>query len=279
MTLGELIKSTTGQLKKAGINTARLDALVLLGDVWKKDKAWLLAHSDQNVPSYIQTRLQPKVAARAKRKPMAYVRGKQEFYGRDFVVNRHVLIPRPDSEALIDLLKPLVGTKPGHLIDVGTGSGALGITAALECPSLKVWLTDIDQDALAIANHNARRFKLRLQFWPGNLLENHISQPDYPYIDYILANLPYVDSKWSRNLETNFEPKLALFADDEGLDLIKKLITQTPLALKPGGYLLLEADPRQHNRIIDFAKTNGLVFVDQKDFAIVFKRPVRKVQA
>jgi release factor glutamine methyltransferase len=272
MTINEYIRETTSKLKGAGIATARLDTLVLLSDIWKKDKAWLLAHPEQQVPLHIQSKLLPKIAARTKRKPMAYIRGKQEFYGRDFIVNKRVLIPRPESETIIDLLKPLVAKKPGFLIDIGAGSGALGITAALECPTLEVVLNDIDPDALAVANHNARRFKLRLQFWPGDLLEKHIGDPEYPYIDYILANLPYVDRTWERSVETNFEPSLALYADDNGLALIKKLITQAPIALKPGGHLLLEADPRQHDAIIAFASEHGLDFVDQKDFTLVLKQ-------
>lgn len=277
MTIGEFIKTTTNQLKDAGIATARLDTLVLLGDAFKKEKSWLLAHPEQKVPMLMLARLKPKVSARAKRKPIAYIRGKQEFYGRDFVVNKRVLIPRPDSEVLIDMLKPLAGNRPGHLIDIGTGSGALGITAALELPNLQVWLNDIDASALAVANHNARRFKLRLQFWPGDLLGKHVTE--HPHLDYILANLPYVDKKWQVSAETNSEPSLALFAEDGGLALIKKLISQVPKTLKPGGYLLLEADPRQHDAIILFAKEYDLEFVDQQGFGLVFMNPARKARA
>lgn len=278
MTVEDFIKQTTSKLSKVGIGTARLDALVLLADAWHKDKAWLLTHSEQQIPSNIQSILSRKISARIKRKPMAYIRGKQEFYGRDFVVNKRVLIPRPESETLIDLLKPLAKKQTGVLIDVGTGSGALGITAALECPGLEVKLIDIDPDALAVANYNACRFKLRLQFYPENLLEGFTSQldePRNPYVQFIIANLPYVDRKWERSLETNYEPRVAIFADDGGLALIKKLIQQAPFALKAGGYLLLEADPRQHDAIIALANEQGLELIKQKDFALVFRLPAK----
>jgi release factor glutamine methyltransferase len=272
MIVANFIKETTDKLKQAGSTSARLDTLVLLCDAWGKDKAWLLARPDQEVPANILANLRPKVAARAKRKPMAYIRGRQEFYGRDFVVNKHVLIPRPDSEALIDLLKSFVTKKPGFLIDIGTGSGALGVTAALECPNLQICLNEIDPHALAVASKNARRFKLSPQLWQGDLLEGHIGKTIKPFADYILANLPYVDRIWERSMETDYEPHVALFADDGGLQLIKRLLKQIPLALKPGGYLLMEADPRQHDSIISLAKDEGLEFVDQKDFTIVFKQ-------
>jgi len=279
MNLGQFIKETTSKLNAAGILTARLDTLVLISDAWHKDKAWLLANTDQKIPAHVLSAISPRLAARLKHKPMAYIRGHQEFYGRDFVVNKRVLIPRPESEALIDLLKPLAQKAPGILIDVGTGSGALGITAALECPNLEVKLTDIDPLALEVANYNARRLKLRLQFYLGDLLADFNSNHEYPYVQFIIANLPYVDKKWERSSETNYEPSIALFAKDGGLYLIKKLIKQAAKVLKPGGYLLLESDPRQHDQIIDFANQNSLKLVDQKGFVLVFTRLARKVQA
>jgi release factor glutamine methyltransferase len=273
MTVNDFIKETTARLTKAGSTSARLDTLVLLSDEWQKDKAWLLAHAEQEIPKDILSKLKPKVSARAKRKPMAYIRGYQEFYGRDFVVNKKVLIPRPDSEILIDLLKPLAKKTTGVLVDIGTGSGALGITAALECPNLQVELTDIDPDALAVADLNALHFKLDLPSYVADVLDPYVTQPDNPRLQFIVANLPYVNRVWETSVETDYEPHIAIFADDGGLALVKKLIQQTPMALKPGGYLLLEADPRLHDAIISLAKDKGLDFVDQKDFTVVLKRP------
>src|SRR5690349_19657190 len=103
MTVGDFIKTATHQLKQAGVSTARLDTLVLLADALRKDTAWLLAHSEEIIPTKTGKALGLKLAARLKRVPLAYIRGHQEFYGRDFVVNKNVLIPRPDSEVLIDL--------------------------------------------------------------------------------------------------------------------------------------------------------------------------------
>lgn len=274
MTIADFIKETTAQLKQAGSTSARLDTLVLLCDEWNKNKAWLLAHPEQDIPANILLKLIPKVTARAKRKPMAYIRGKQEFYGRDFLVNKYVLIPRPDSEALIDLLKSFVTKQSGFLIDIGTGSGALGITAGLECPNLRICLNEIDAKALAVANKNAKRFNLTPELWHGDLLEGHVSKTGKPFADYILANLPYVDRVWERSIETDYEPHIALFADDGGLEIIKRFLKQVPLALKPNGYLLMEADPRLHDAIISLAADENLDFVEQRDFTIVFKKLV-----
>ncbi len=270
MNLGDFIKQATAKLEQAGILTARLDTLVLLSDALQKDKAWLLAHTDQELPAKILADISPSIAARAKRTPLAYIRGYQEFYGRDFAVNQHVLIPRPESEALIDLLKPIAKDTTGILLDIGTGSGALGITAALECPDLEVRLIDINQEALAIAKKNADRLKLRLQFKKSDLLDE--CTKTQPYAQFIIANLPYVDQSWETSPETRFEPSLALFARDNGLALIKKLVGQVPAVLNSGGYLLLEADPRQHADIVESAKTQGLNLDNRQDFALVFVR-------
>jgi release factor glutamine methyltransferase len=263
MTIAAFLKEATATLAAAGIKTARLDALVLLSDLLKRDKSWLLAHDDHPLSASQRTTLRTNIAARARRVPLAYIRGRQEFYGREFAVTKDVLIPRPATETLIDLAKKYVPT--GKLLDVGTGSGAIAITLALELSYATVEAADVSPAALSVARANAKKLGASVHFFKSDLLATATG----PY-DAIIANLPYVGHTWQRSPETGAEPAAALFAEDDGLALIKKVIDQTPQALAPGGYMLLEADPRQHAAIIDYAKQ--LHYITTKDFAVLFQR-------
>jgi release factor glutamine methyltransferase len=154
-----------------------------------------------------------------------------------------------------------------RLVDVGTGSGCLGITAKKELPELDVTLIDVSRHALTVAEANAARLEADVQTLRSNLLI------DYPFIaDYILANLPYVDAAWDRSPETNYEPALALFAENDGLDLINKLLNQAPAHLRKNGLLFLEADPRQHAAIIKTAKNHGFTHQESRDFIVVLRK-------
>src|SRR5258708_7437300 len=170
MTVSQWLRQASGQLVQAGIGTARLDTLVLLEDVSGRDRAWLLAHLEHELSSTQVAKLKKLLNRRAQHEPLAYVRGRGEFYGREFVLTPAVLEPRPESETMIDLLKKLVGsgmlqaTNGPHvrLADVGAGSGALGITAQLELPNTSVDLLEIDHKALKIAKSNVDKFTLNL---------------------------------------------------------------------------------------------------------------------
>jgi release factor glutamine methyltransferase len=267
MTIKQWIDHNTARLAAAGISTARLDILVLLEDALGQDKSWVLSHDDHELEPQVIEELDVQISQREKRVPLAYIRGVKEFYGREFVVNPDVLIPRPDTEELIEQLK-LLKPEPGQrLIDVGTGSGAIAVTAALEFPGLQVTACDISPEALEIASENAVIYSAPVTFFQSDLLED--TKETY---DFIAANLPYVDSVWERSVETDYEPHVALFADDQGLALINNLLTQIPAHLKDAGYALLEADPRQHDAIIKTGATHGLQFVTKKDFIVVLKK-------
>jgi release factor glutamine methyltransferase len=264
-TIAQFLAETIPAFAKAGILTARLDALVLLGDALGRDKSWILAHDDSEIPAGILASLKHNTTLRAKRMPLAYVRGHQEFYGRTFLVTPSVLIPRPETEQLITELKALNLRRGSLLLDVGTGSGAIAITTALEVPQLRVEACDISAGALDIARQNADRLGVYIErFFESDLL----SQAGR--YDVIAANLPYVGPDWLRSPETDFEPGLALFADNNGLSLIEKLLKQSLTHLNPDGYLLLEADPRQFvdikraapKRLVQTA-TNGFVLAFQ----------------
>src|SRR5579884_77700 len=149
MTVGAWLRTVEQQLVQAGVGTPRLDALILLEDVSGHDRAWLLAHPEAKISSKHLAELEKLVARRARHEPLAYVRGKSEFYGREFIISPAVLEPRPESETMIELLKKLpIASQKFALADVGTGSGALGITVALELPEAQVELLEIDRKSV-----------------------------------------------------------------------------------------------------------------------------------
>lgn len=265
MLIRDFLHENTQLLHAAGIATARLDVLVLLSDALQKDKAWILSHDDTALTPQELSHLQQAITRRKTREPLAYIRGHQEFYGRDFAVNPAVLIPRPETERLLELLP-----HEPHLtmIDIGTGSGVIAITAKLQHPTWSVTACDIDEDALLTAAYNADNLGAKITLRRSDLLTDITGT-----FDVIAANLPYVDETWERNSpETSFEPELALFADNSGLALIAKLLVQLPAHLSPQGTVLLEADPEQHQAIISLAQKEGLTHVQTLDYIVALQR-------
>lgn len=261
-------------LTDAEIPSARLDAELILAHTIRQNRSFLYAH-----PEYILNERQVEIATarlalRLDRVPVAYIIGHKEFYGHRFRVTTATLIPRPESEVLIELLDQaipknitLIAEHPLRLVDVGTGSGALGITAKLAYPELQVTLSDISRHALNVAEQNAKDLNAEVTILHSDLLEK------YPFVaDIIIANLPYVDPEWERSPETEHEPAEALFASDNGKALIFKLLAQTKDRLVTGGYIILEADPEQYPAIIARAKTHGLLLSEQRDYGILFQK-------
>jgi release factor glutamine methyltransferase len=161
---------------------------------------------------------------------------------------------------------PLI-TDKRKLVDVGTGTGCLGITAKLEWPELDVTLIDNDTHTLNLARENAELLQADVQFLKNDLLRAYGSP-----VDIIIANLPYVDRYWDVSPDTYAEPQGALYATDNGLALIKQLLEQASLLLKPNGHILLESDPRQQHKIIDFAKSLGFKHLQTEGYITSFTR-------
>ena len=211
--------------------------------------------------------------------PKAYKNGYQDFYGRDFLVTPDVLIPRPETEQIIDSIlnlagKPyLPGVKTGKnqlpdkpkILDVGTGSGCIAITIKKELPKSEVYATDVSEKALKIAQKNATKHDARISFIISHLCQNVNINPDV-----IVANLPYVDENWDwlDKEALSYEPHIALYAKDHGLSLIKELID-----ISNSKYLILEADPCQHEEIINFATKKGLQHLETRGFILTFYNP------
>lgn len=255
--LRDWLDCATGILSDAAIPSARLDSEVLLAHLLNRRRTYLHAHDDILLSDSQITAYQAMIQLRASFVPVAYITRHKEFYGRHFFVTPDVLVPRPESEDIIDRIKELAPFT--RLLDIGCGSGALGITAKLELPNTNVVLSDVSPAALAVARRNAQKLGATVQCIESDLLLD--SSFDNQQFDTIIANLPYVDRAWPTGPEIQYEPSLALFADNSGLALIQRLLSQAPQHLASGGHLLLEADPEQHPAIITQAKENGLRYL------------------
>lgn len=275
MTIAEWLKNAANELADELLPSARLDAELILGHTIRHPRTYLHAHADEELSLRDIDIANARLELRKDRVPIAYVIGHKEFYGRRFSVTPAVLIPRPESEMLISYLKQLLPSTSAlpsvqnkRLVDIGTGSGCLGITAKLEFPELDVALTDTSRHALKIAEKNASSLGANVETFTSDLLN------DYPYSpDIVIANLPYVDESWPENSdELRHEPPEALFAEDGGLSVIKRLIEQAEHRTKPGAALLLEADTRQIDATADFAAKHGFKEVERGPFSLWLNR-------
>ena len=274
MTIETWLHEVAQLFRQNGIPSARLDAEIILAHTLRKSRTYLHAHSEEIIDDYTLEIANARTDLRLDRTPIAYIIGHKEFYGRRFKVTPSTLIPRPESETLIILLiellpqsVSLLSETPKRLVDVGTGSGCLGITAKLERPELDVTLSDISNHALNVARTNAKTLEADVAILRSDLLSEYPFSPDI-----IIANLPYVDLSWERSPETKYEPEEALFADDDGLSLIKKLIAEASTRLTSNGLLFLEADPRQHTALIHYAKNHGFAVRAHRDFIVVVEK-------
>lgn len=275
MSIQDWLSSATAQLSEAGISTARLDCLVLLADELERDKSWLLSHPEYELQGSEIKNLNTKIVQRALHVPLAYLRGHAEFYGRDFFVNSHTLVPRPETEAIIELLKRLASSgfanTNGACADIGTGSGAIAITAKLELPALRVFATDIDAECLSTAAQNAEALQADVTFLHGNLLEPFGEQKTSDVPDMILANLPYVPDNFQINTAATHEPRHALFGGVDGLDLYREMFEQIQQNNWKPRYILAESLPPQHTVLTGIAKVVGYCLEQTDDFIQLFK--------
>jgi len=267
MRIDAWLQEASERLRKATISSHRLDAEVLLTSVLQKDRSYLHAHGEDTLDEPGKQRADGYLRRREQRMPIAYILGRKEFYGRDFTVTPSVLIPRPETETLIELIENLPLSPQARIADIGCGSGAIAITLKLNQPTRQLIATDISPDALAIAQENATQLGADIIFLQGDLLKPLRNQ-----VDVIVANLPYVDRDWERSPETNFEPALALFAENHGLALIERLLLAAGAHLAEAGYVVLEADPEQHDAIVSFAKKQSLRHVRTEGYVVILSR-------
>jgi release factor glutamine methyltransferase len=237
---------------------ATLDGTRLLEAVTGRNRAWLLAHGDAALSPAQRKTWEALLARRAGGEPLAYVLGAAGFYGRSFEVTPDVLVPRPESEQLVELALAFArrAASPARprIADVGTGSGILAISLALALPAARLWALDVSSAALAVALRNARAHAAdeRITFALGDVLEG--LDPSL-HFDLVLANLPYVRSPdlAAAPDPTSFEPRLALDGGPDGLALYRRLLARAPQHAAPGGALFLEAGPDTAGALAELA--------------------------
>jgi release factor glutamine methyltransferase len=229
--------------------------------------------------------LDEQIEKRMTHEPLAYIRAKQEFYGRDFIVSADTLTPRPETETMIDLLLKSVDSKQFtdnsklQIIDVGTGSGCIVLTAALELAQLSTinyqlsFLgLDISEPALEIARKNAKKLKAKVKFRKFDLLSDSVNFISSGF-NLILANLPYVPNDFEINLAASHEPGFAIYGGKDGLDYYRQLFVQLSKNYENGNQItvITESLPPQHDDLIKIAKLSNFELVKSQDFIQVFK--------
>ncbi|MCB0095360.1 MAG: peptide chain release factor N(5)-glutamine methyltransferase [Caldilineaceae bacterium] len=263
-TVGRALVSATERLRDVGIDTPQLDAQVILAYVLKRARSWLFAHHDHKLSAEEAEAYTDLIIRRSHHEPVAYLTRCKEFYGVEFYVDSRVLIPRPETELLVDAVlnqiemfsEEMAIGEHIHMLDVGTGCGAIAVAVATNCPELKVYATDVSPDAIAVARENIKRLDKRLQITllEGDLLSPLANKVDLNRVDIIAANLPYINTTDYGTLEPDvrdFEPKLALEAGPDGLDAIHRLLIQAPGVLKRGGVIFLEIGSDQGAAVLD----------------------------
>ena len=241
--VGRAIVSATQRLEDADSSTANLDAQVILAHVLGVDRSWLFAHYDYELMPAEAQRFSELVARRTASEPVAYLIGKKEFYGLELAVDKRVLIPRPETELLVDAVLDHIESRVDRSVtvaDVGTGSAAIALAIATNCPEAKVYATDISEDALTVARQNVAQCDARKQI---RLLHGNLLEPLPEMVDVLAANLPYIRHDEYKTLQRDvrdYEPQLALEAGPEGLDVFERLLRQVHAHLNPGGVIFLE---------------------------------------
>jgi release factor glutamine methyltransferase len=236
LTIEAALRQGTELLEKAAVGVPRLTAEVLLSHALRREKVYLYAHANDELTELAWIHYGRYLNERLHGKPTQYITHRQEFYGRDFYVDGRVLIPRPETEHLVEVA--LEHLPAERVLDVGTGSGAIAISIAVEAQRT-VLASDISFPALEVASRNAQTHKTAVQFLQADLLEAVAPAS----IDLLISNPPYVPGADAANMQVEvreWEPHVALFAADDGFMIYRKLISDAEIAVKPGGRLMME---------------------------------------
>lgn len=252
MTAGEYVRILAGRLKKAEIQSYRLDAELLVSHVLGIPPMRLLIDNRHVIPEDQIKTLEALTVRREKREPLAYITGTKEFYSLDFSVNPDVLIPRPESEFVVEAAVRHA-PRNGRVLDICTGSGAIAVAFKHERPDCTVSAADISERALATAEENARRIlgpDAMVSFYVSDLF----ARLDDNY-DIITANPPYIPIKERQFLQAEvlYEPELALFAEADGLAVIRRILEEAPLYLTESGMIIMEIHSAKHSEMQSLA--------------------------
>ncbi|MDD4775061.1 MAG: peptide chain release factor N(5)-glutamine methyltransferase [Syntrophomonas sp.] len=254
-TIKDLLSWTTRYFEGRGMQGARLEAEILLAHALQKNRVYLYANYDKPVNANERQSFRDLIKRRSEGEPSAYITGQKEFMSLSFDVSPDVLIPRPETEVLVEIALGLI--EKGDILricDIGTGSGAIAVSLAYYAPKLEVVAVDISPPALRVACGNADKHQVNIRFCAGDLLAPLVHETD---LDMIIANLPYLtENQFQQSADEvrRHEPRLALVAGHDGLEVYRRLLPQALEALRPGGHLLLEIDPSQDELARDLAK-------------------------
>ena len=253
-TVQRVLDWTAGHLESRGCDSPRLDAEILLAHARGCDRVQLYTQYAEELTADQRSRMRDLVPRRADRVPVAYLVGHREFFSLDFRVTPDVLIPRPDTETLVvELLERARGMQSPQILDVGVGSGCIAVAAAVNLPAARVTAIDVSEAALAVARENAETHGVanRVTFLHGDLFAPLDGDQRF---DFVVSNPPYVADAEVDELEpevSRHEPRLALVAGDDGLDVIRRLISEAPAHLNVGGCLMMEISPEQSEPVRD----------------------------
>lgn len=256
LTIAEALRAAAARLREAGLAESRREAGTLLSHALGRDHAFLITHADDHLTAAEASDFRACVERRAAGEPFQYIAGRQEFYGLEFEVTPDVLIPRPETELLVEkALELLKGVDAPLLCDVGTGSGCIAVTLLHERADARGFALDLSRAALAVAARNAARHHLgeRLQLLVSDCFDALRSDAhEVLRFDLIASNPPYVPESDLESLQREVrehEPRLALTPGGDGLSVIRRLVAEAPEFLKPGGHLLIEIGFGQHERV------------------------------
>jgi release factor-specific protein-(glutamine-N5) methyltransferase len=266
MTIEELLRKNTKILEKSGSETARLDAEILLLHIIQKDRSYLYSHktdllSDENEILY--TKL---VKRRTENEPVSYITGKKEFMGLELFVDQNVLIPRPDTEILVEHAIEWINKKSDlvRVLDLCTGSGAIGVSIAKYCHNIQVDLSDYSHDALSVAKKNVKANNLenKIHIIESDLFNNISVDKKY---HIIVSNPPYISENEMKQLEgnvLNYEPHMALYGGKDGNDFYRKIISNSKKYLFKNGLLVFEIGCSQGKIVSQLLKDNGFTEIE-----------------
>ncbi len=290
MNIHQWLKSATTKLADAGIDTARLDAELLLAEALGKNRLWIHTHPDENITElslqiparglassrYLLEELGDMLQRRVSHEPVAYIIGKKEFYGRVFTVTKDTLTPRPETETMVEVVTQLVKTrmynaKNTSIIDVGTGTGCIIVSLAKELAlnNVQFFATDISDPAISVAQKNADDHIVNVRIKKQDLLAEMSAEMSGTIV--ITANLPYVPADYPINQAATHEPSIALFSGEDGLDHYGRLFKQIS-DLPNDTYVATEALMDQHESLTEIASQSGYLLASSKDLIQLFKK-------
>jgi release factor glutamine methyltransferase len=232
------------------------DVDILLGDAAGKPLSWIIAHADDDVSASVANEVEEKMGRRLGREPLQYIRGRSEFFGREFLVDERVLIPRPETEHLVEETVRRIG-RHARVLDLGTGSGCVAVSVALERPDVSLFASDLSPAALAVASRNAARLGAGVRFFASDACEAIGARARF---DAIVSNPPYIPAREIPGLQAevrDFEPHMALTPGVTGLEVIERIVERARDLLNPGGILLFEIGFGQSEAVAKLSAASG----------------------